>query len=114
MVGVQCTSVLNDLQILYTVKQILTSISLLHATDKEGGEKMEFENIYDEKTRIQLKDEFPQLSDVTYLDHAGATLFSKTQIESVTAELRENLFFNVILLPFLRLEKWENERICPF
>merc|ERR1711892_362623 len=68
--------------------------SLLHATDREGGNKMEFENIYDEKTRIQLKDEFPQLSDVTYLDHAGATLFSKSQLKSVTAELRENLFFN--------------------
>ena len=55
---------------------------------------MVFENVYDEKTKMKLEEEFPQLSGVTYLDHAGATLFSKTQIERVSAELKGNLFFN--------------------
>ena len=44
---------------------------------------MVFENVYDETTKMKLEEEFPQLSGVTYLDHAGTTLFSKTQIESV-------------------------------
>ena len=56
---------------------------------------MVFENVYDETTKMKLEEEFPQLSGVTYLDHAGATLFSKTQIESVSEELKGNLFFNL-------------------
>ena len=39
---------------------------------------MEFENVYDEKTKMKLGKEFPQLSCVTYLDHAVATHFFKT------------------------------------
>ena len=55
---------------------------------------MEFENIYNEETRTRLSTEFPQLSGVTYLDHAGATIYSRSQLDKVTAELRDHLFFN--------------------
>ena len=56
---------------------------------------MEFENVYDDKNKRKLQEEFPQLSGVTYLDHAGSTIFSKTQIESVSMELKGSSFFNL-------------------
>ena len=46
------------------------------------------------KSRIFSGDEFPQLSNTTYLDHAGATVYSKTQIERVNNMLLSGLFCN--------------------
>ncbi|CAI7996362.1 Molybdenum cofactor sulfurase [Geodia barretti] len=45
----------------------------------------------DEKTR---REEFPQLKGVTYLDHAGAALYAKSQVEAHTAGLTANLYGN--------------------
>ena len=46
-----------------------------------------------------VKEEFPQLFDkngqkLTYLDHAGASLHSKSQTEGICRDLSENLLCN--------------------
>ena len=38
--------------------------------------------------------EFPNLGKITYLDHAGASLFAKSQLEGIHKELSENLLCN--------------------
>eukprot|EP00753_Platysulcus_tardus_P021037 PLAT8594.1.p1 GENE.PLAT8594.1~~PLAT8594.1.p1 ORF type:complete len:800 (-),score=345.06 PLAT8594.1:852-3251(-) len=38
--------------------------------------------------------DFPDGGGVTYLDHAGATLYRKSQIDAVAAELKERMFGN--------------------
>ncbi|CAB4068115.1 ABA3 [Lepeophtheirus salmonis] len=43
---------------------------------------------------IDRATEFPQLSNETYLDHAGAGLFSVSQLDSAHKELSNNLFCN--------------------
>ncbi|XP_074652218.1 molybdenum cofactor sulfurase-like [Tubulanus polymorphus] len=42
----------------------------------------------------RLSDEFDQIKDVTYLDHVGATLYSRRQIEAYQKDLLENLYGN--------------------
>ena len=41
-----------------------------------------------------VAEEFPQLGDKIYLDHAGATLYTRTQIEAVREELLVQLVGN--------------------
>ena len=43
---------------------------------------------------VFLAEEFPQLQDKIYLDHAGATLYSGTQIDQVRQELMGQLMGN--------------------
>ncbi|XP_022082734.1 molybdenum cofactor sulfurase-like isoform X2 [Acanthaster planci] len=40
------------------------------------------------------KQEFPGLSDITYLDHAGATLYAKSQLASVQQDLMSHVYGN--------------------
>ena len=55
---------------------------------------MEFDSVYEEEIRDNLASQFSQLASVTNLYHAGATLPSKTQLENVPDQLKNNLFFN--------------------
>ena len=41
-----------------------------------------------------INEEFPNLGKITYLDHAGASLFAKSQLEGIHKELSENLLCN--------------------
>ena len=45
-----------------------------------------------------IKKEYPKLKQlynpITYLDHAGASLFSTSQLEGINKELSENLLCN--------------------
>ena len=41
-----------------------------------------------------INEEFPNLGKTTYLDHAGASLFAKSQLEGIHKELSENLLCN--------------------
>ena len=41
-----------------------------------------------------INEEFPNLGKITYLDHAGASLFAKSQLEGIHRELSENLLCN--------------------
>ncbi|XP_065169463.1 molybdenum cofactor sulfurase 3 [Atheta coriaria] len=51
--------------------------------------------IYSKELEKSLEEEFKDiLKDNIYLDHAGATLYSKTQISDVHSELSKNLFAN--------------------
>ncbi|EPS42953.1 hypothetical protein H072_3077 [Dactylellina haptotyla CBS 200.50] len=38
--------------------------------------------------------EYPQLADVTYLDHAATTLYSASLIDAISSDLKSNLFGN--------------------
>ncbi|CEG43365.1 molybdenum cofactor sulfurase [Plasmopara halstedii] len=53
---------------------------------------------YKGRTKWQIDEmrmnEFPQLSGRVYLDHAGATIYSKTQLNAVFQELQGTLFAN--------------------
>ena len=50
----------------------------------------------DPKLLELIKNEFPILSkhQITYLDHAGASLYAESQIKSVSKDLTENLLAN--------------------
>ena len=41
-----------------------------------------------------IREEYPKLSEITYLDHAGSSLYAKSQLEGVHKELSENLLCN--------------------
>ncbi|KAL1964608.1 hypothetical protein VTN77DRAFT_6782 [Rasamsonia byssochlamydoides] len=49
---------------------------------------------YDEAVEQLREREYPLLKDVTYLDHAGTTLYAKCLIESFSRDLTSNLFGN--------------------
>ncbi|XP_046476693.1 molybdenum cofactor sulfurase 1 isoform X2 [Neodiprion pinetum] len=60
---------------------------------EENCEKC-YAQVYDRETVEYLKTEFDRLKDNCYLDHAGATLYSKTQIKNVADDLSSNLYGN--------------------
>lgn len=41
-----------------------------------------------------LREEFPQLQDVVYLDHAATTLYSRSQLQAAMNELNHQVFGN--------------------
>ncbi|KAF3905943.1 hypothetical protein ABW21_db0201378 [Orbilia brochopaga] len=49
---------------------------------------------YNAKVEGYRATEYPQLQDVTYLDHAATTLYSSTLIDTISADLKSNLFGN--------------------
>ncbi|KAH0560402.1 molybdenum cofactor sulfurase 3 [Cotesia glomerata] len=51
-----------------------------------------YSEMYDNKTIQQFKNDFN--NDECYLDHAGATLYSKTQIKFIYQDLSESLYTN--------------------
>lgn len=53
-----------------------------------------FVEIYDEKTLQQLKNNFSRVNCECYMDHAGATLYSDTQIKNVCDDLMSSLYGN--------------------
>ncbi|KAL0129432.1 hypothetical protein PUN28_001598 [Cardiocondyla obscurior] len=56
--------------------------------------KVDFTSVYDAATVESLEREFARLKDECYLDHAGATLYSDTQIKNVSADLHKSLYAN--------------------
>lgn len=46
---------------------------------------------YSTETLEQLAKEFPQVEDTVYLDHAAATLYSRSQVEGVARDLATSL-----------------------
>ncbi|EFN72786.1 Molybdenum cofactor sulfurase [Camponotus floridanus] len=57
-------------------------------------ETLEFTPVYDDITTKFLQNEFARLKDECYVDHAGATLYSDTQIRKVGADLHGSLYAN--------------------
>ncbi|KYM94650.1 Molybdenum cofactor sulfurase 1 [Cyphomyrmex costatus] len=55
---------------------------------------VEFTSIYDDATVRSLENEFSRLKGECYVDHAGATLYSDTQIRNVSADLHGSLYAN--------------------
>lgn len=55
---------------------------------------MAFENLYNVDIESRRDNEFPQLKGCTYVEHIGATLYSKSQIEAYQQELLSNLYGN--------------------
>ena len=54
----------------------------------------EYSSEWDEETSARLAREFPQVTDLTYLDHAASTLYSASQVEAVSRELTSTLIGN--------------------
>ena len=52
------------------------------------------ESPYTQELKDLILKEFPHLNQVTYLDHAGASLYAKSQIDDVFKELNQNLLCN--------------------
>ncbi|XP_076761936.1 molybdenum cofactor sulfurase isoform X2 [Xylocopa sonorina] len=50
--------------------------------------------VYNEKTTERLKNDFSRIKEECYLDHAGATLYSDTQIHNVVSDLHNSLYAN--------------------
>ncbi|XP_076163683.1 molybdenum cofactor sulfurase isoform X2 [Ptiloglossa arizonensis] len=50
--------------------------------------------VYDDATEKKFENEFSRIKDECYLDHAGATLYSDTQIKNVTLDLHNSLYAN--------------------
>ncbi|KAG5317402.1 MOCO1 sulfurase, partial [Pseudoatta argentina] len=55
---------------------------------------VEFTPVYDDATVRSLANEFSRLKDECYVDHAGTTLYSDTQIRNVSADLHGSLYTN--------------------
>ncbi|EGI67561.1 Molybdenum cofactor sulfurase 1 [Acromyrmex echinatior] len=55
---------------------------------------VEFTPVYDDATVRSLANEFSRLKDECYVDHAGTTLYSDTQIRNVSANLHGSLYTN--------------------
>ncbi|KAL0269311.1 UNVERIFIED_CONTAM: hypothetical protein PYX00_007094 [Menopon gallinae] len=52
------------------------------------------ESAYNEKIEHKINQEFQRLKGQCYLDHAGATLYSETQIRNICEDLCNNIFGN--------------------
>ena len=52
------------------------------------------ESTYTQELKDLILKEFPHLNQVTYLDHAGASLYAKSQIDNAFKELNQNLLCN--------------------
>ena len=52
------------------------------------------ESPYTQELKDLILKEFPHLNQVTYLDHAGASLYAKSQIDDAFKELNQNLLCN--------------------
>ena len=52
------------------------------------------ESPYTEEILEFISKEFPHLENITYLDHAGASLYAKSQIDAVHDALTQNLLCN--------------------
>ncbi|CAL7939179.1 unnamed protein product [Xylocopa violacea] len=50
--------------------------------------------VYNEETTERLKNDFSRIKGECYLDHAGATLYSDTQIQNVASDLHNSLYAN--------------------
>lgn len=50
--------------------------------------------IYDKKTRDELKNNFSKHHDAAYLDHAGATLYADVQMKNIFDDLTTGLYGN--------------------
>ncbi|GAB1859911.1 Molybdenum cofactor sulfurase [Camponotus japonicus] len=57
-------------------------------------ETLEFTPVYDDITTKFLQNEFARLKGECYVDHAGATLYTDTQIRKVGADLHGSLYAN--------------------
>ncbi|XP_061178018.1 molybdenum cofactor sulfurase-like [Saccostrea echinata] len=55
---------------------------------------MAFRDLYNKEIESRREFEFPQLKGCTYVEHIGATLYSRTQIEAYQKELLGNLYGN--------------------
>nr|XP_012223051.1 PREDICTED: molybdenum cofactor sulfurase 1 [Linepithema humile]XP_012223052.1 PREDICTED: molybdenum cofactor sulfurase 1 [Linepithema humile] len=55
---------------------------------------LDFTPIYDDATTKCFENEFARLKSECYVDHAGATLYSDTQIRNVSADLHGSLYAN--------------------
>ena len=62
--------------------------------EMEGRDDWEYRPEYSPETAALLSAEFPQLRGQTYLDHAGATLYSRSQVEDLSCHLLSSLHSN--------------------
>ncbi|KZC08040.1 Molybdenum cofactor sulfurase 1 [Dufourea novaeangliae] len=53
-----------------------------------------YTSVYDDETAKTLQNNFSRIKEECYLDHAGSTLYSDTQIKNVAADLHNSLYAN--------------------
>ncbi|XP_043250230.1 molybdenum cofactor sulfurase 1 [Colletes gigas] len=56
--------------------------------------KVSYTPVYDDAIKKMLENDFSRIKEECYLDHAGATLYSDSQIKSVTTDLYSTLYAN--------------------
>ncbi|XP_039593220.1 molybdenum cofactor sulfurase-like isoform X2 [Polypterus senegalus] len=49
---------------------------------------------YEGDLQVMKEKEFSRIKDITYLDHAGATLFPQSQVKNFMKDLEENVYGN--------------------
>ncbi|RAK82508.1 putative molybdenum cofactor sulfurase protein (HxB) [Aspergillus fijiensis CBS 313.89] len=62
-----------------------------HGTKEVG---FEYSRSYPEDIDVIREREYPLLKDITYLDHAGTTLYAKSLIDSFSRDLTSNIYGN--------------------
>ncbi|XP_029046402.1 molybdenum cofactor sulfurase 3 isoform X2 [Osmia bicornis bicornis] len=60
----------------------------------EGMTTAPYAPVYDQQIVKRFENEFSRIKGECYLDHAGATLYSDTQIKNVAADLNHSLYAN--------------------
>ncbi|DBA68898.1 TPA: hypothetical protein ACH3X2_001175 [Trebouxia sp. C0005] len=73
---------------------VIHRAGLWHSTADPGQAAPEPGYGYKGKLDHILKTEFPHLNSKVYADHAGATLYSKSQIDAFRQDLASHLFGN--------------------
>lgn len=56
--------------------------------------KPNFIEVYDEKIRQQNKNNFSRVNGECYMDHAGATLYSDTQMKKIYNDFTSSVYGN--------------------
>ncbi|KAF4516890.1 hypothetical protein B566_EDAN011235 [Ephemera danica] len=54
----------------------------------------EYSEVYSDETLENINKEFSRLKDIAYLDHAGAALYSETQVQKISEDFCNNVYGN--------------------
>ncbi|KAI9784373.1 MAG: hypothetical protein M1816_000897 [Peltula sp. TS41687] len=65
-----------------------------HAQDKDHTDTSTMDSSYSHDIETLRRREYPTLRDVTYLDHAGTTIYADSLIRQFARDMRSNLFGN--------------------
>nr|XP_003703471.2 PREDICTED: molybdenum cofactor sulfurase 1 isoform X1 [Megachile rotundata] len=75
-------------------RMIYESLVIVNAMESTMNTYDEYTPVYDEQIVKRFENEFSRIKEECYLDHAGATLYSDTQIKNIAADLHHSLYAN--------------------